>query len=299
MSAPRRTLSACELELELGDRPWLMGVVNASPDSFSDGGVYGDLDGRLELARRLLEEGADIIDIGGESATTGALPVAVERELELVVGLVEGVARGLGALVSVDTYKPQVAAAAIAAGARIVNDVSGLRDPALAEVCARSGAALVVMHTRAAPRQRLQDSGLYGDITGEVLEFLGERMHLALERGCRPQQLIVDPGPDFAKTPAQTVQLLRELDRLHELERPLLLAISRKDFIGALSGRSPRERLAGTLAALAHGVEHGAHIVRVHDVREAADFLRVRAALAGELSVDPQLALQDELRHER
>ena len=299
MSAPRRTLSACELDIELGERPWLMGVVNASPDSFSDGGVYGDLDARLELARRLLEDGADIIDIGGESATTGSPAVAVEQELELVVPLIEGVAGGLGALVSVDTYKPQVAAAAIAAGARIINDVSGLRDPALAEVCARSGAALVLMHTRAAPRQRLQDSELYDDVTGEVLEFLGERMRVALEHGCRPQQLIVDPGPDFTKTPAQTVQLLRQLDRLHELERPLLLAISRKDFIGALSGRSPRERLAGTLAALAHGVEHGAHIVRVHDVREAADFLRVRAALAGELPVDPQLALQAELRHER
>ncbi len=299
MSAPGRTLSACELEIGLGDRPWLMGVVNASPDSFSDGGVYGDLDARLELARRLLQEGADIIDVGGESATTGVEPVDVEQELELVVPLVEGVARELGALVSVDTYKPPVAAAAIAAGARIINDVSGLRDPAVAEVCARSGAALVVMHTRAAPRERLQDSELYGDVVGEVLEFLGQRMRLALEHGCRPQQLILDPGPDFAKTPAQTVELLRGLDRLHELGRPVLLAISRKDFIGALTGRSPRERLAGTLAALAHGVDHGAHIVRVHDVREAADFLRVRAALEGELPVDAQLALQDQLRHER
>ncbi len=293
LSAPPRTLQACELELELGDRPWLMGIVNASPDSFSDGGVYADLDARLELARRLLREGADIIDVGGESATTGSAPVDVERELELVVPLVEGVARGLGALVSVDTYKPPVAAAAIAAGARIINDVSGLRDPALAEVCARSGAALVVMHTRAAPRERLQDSELYGDVVGEVLEFLRERMRLALDQGCRPEQLILDPGPDFAKTPAQTLELLRGLDRLHELGRPLLLAISRKDFIGALTGRAPRERLAGTLAALAHGVEHGAHIVRVHDVREAADFLRVRAALAGELPVDAQLVLQD------
>ncbi len=299
MSAPPRTLGACELEIELGERPWLMGVVNASPDSFSDGGLHADLEARLELARRLLREGADIIDIGGESATTGTAPVDVDEELELVVPLVEGVARGLGALVSVDTYKPQVAAAAIAAGARIVNDVSGLRDPALADVCAASGAALVLMHTRAAPRRRLQDPELYDDVMADVLEFLRERMQIALARGCRPEQLIVDPGPDFAKTPAQTVQLLRELDRLHELGRPLLLAISRKDFIGALSGRSPRERLAGTLAALAHGVEHGAHIVRVHDVREAADFLRVRAALAGELPVDPQLVLQDELRHER
>ncbi len=299
MKAPRRTLSACDLELELGVRPWLMGIVNASPDSFSDGGVYADLEARLELSRRLLNDGADVIDIGGESATTGAPPVAVEEELKLVVPLVEAVAGELGALVSVDTYKPQVAAAAIAAGARMVNDVSGLRDPALAEVCARSGAALVLMHTRAAPRQRLQDPDLYDDLISEVLEFLRGRMLLALEHGCRPQQLIVDPGPDFAKTPAQTVELLRELPRLHELQRPLLLAISRKDFIGALSGRSPRERLAGTLAALAHGVDQGAHIVRLHDVREAADFLRVRAALAGELQLDPQLELQDQLRHER
>jgi dihydropteroate synthase len=276
-----------------------MGIVNASPDSFSDGGVHADLDARAELARRLLEDGADVIDIGGESATTGAPPVGVEEELELVVPLVQAVAGGLGALVSVDTYKPPVAAAAVAAGARIINDVSGLRDPALAEVCARTGAALVLMHTRAAPRRRLQDPDLYDDVAGEVIEFLRERIGLAEDHGCRPEQLIVDPGPDFAKTPAQTIELLRELPRLHELQRPLLLAISRKDFIGALNGRSPRERLAGTLAALEHGVECGAHIMRLHDVREAADFLRVRAALSGELAVDPQLALQDPLRHER
>jgi dihydropteroate synthase len=299
LSAPRRTLRARELTIELGQRPWLMGVVNASPDSFSDGGRYRDLDARIGLARRLLADGADVIDIGGESATTGTRPVAVEDELELVLPLVEGVAGGLGGLVSVDTYKPPVADAAIAAGARIVNDVSGLRDPALAEVCARTGAALVLMHTRAAPRERRQDPALYEDVVADVLAFLRERMALALEAGCRPEQLILDPGPDFAKTPAQTVALLRGLARLHELGRPLLLAISRKDFIGALTGRAPRERLAGTLAALAHGVACGAHVVRLHDVREGADFLRVRAALAGELEVDPQLALQDGLRHER
>ncbi|HTQ68408.1 MAG TPA: dihydropteroate synthase [Solirubrobacteraceae bacterium] len=299
MSAPRRTLTACGAPIELGGRPWLMGVVNASPDSFSDGGVHADLEARVALARRLLQDGADVIDIGGESATTGVPPVAVEEELELVGPLVESVARGLGALVSVDTYKPQVAEAAIAAGASIVNDVSGLRDPAVAEVCARTGAGLVLMHTRAAPRERLQDPDLYGDVTGEVLDFLGERIETALRAGCRREQLIVDPGPDFSKTPAQTVELLRGLPRLHELGRPLLMAISRKDFIGALSGRAPRERLAGTLAALDHGIRCGAHIFRLHDIREAADFVRVRAALAGELEVDAQLSLQEELRHER
>jgi dihydropteroate synthase len=299
LSAPRRSLRACELTFELGERPWLMGIVNASPDSFSDGGLYGDLDARVTLAEQLIADGADVIDIGGESASTGFPPVEVGEEIERVVPLIERVSGSLGALVSVDTYKPAVASAAIAAGARIVNDVSGLRDPELAQVCARTGAALVLMHTRAAPRQRLQDPELYGDITAEVVSFLGERIERALAAGCSAEQLIVDPGPDFTKTPAQTVDLLRELERLHELQRPLLLAISRKDFVGALTGRAPRGRLAGTLAALEYGVAHGGHIFRVHDVAAAADFLRVRAALAGELEVDRSLALSEELRLER
>ena len=151
MNAPRSRLRAVDRVLELGERPWLMGIVNASPDSFSDGGHHRGAEDRLALARELLEAGADIVDIGGESASTGRPPVDPEQEVERVVPLVEAVARELGALVSVDTYKPAVARAAIAAGARIVNDVSGLRDPALAEVCAQTGAALVVMHTRAAP----------------------------------------------------------------------------------------------------------------------------------------------------
>ena len=213
--------------------------------------------------------------------------------------LIERVVGELGALVSVDTYKPAVARAAIAAGARIVNDVSGLRDPELASVCAESGAALVLMHTRAAPRERLQDPELYGEIVDEVLAFLAERIELALAAGMRAEQLIIDPGPDFAKTPAQTIRLLRELERLHELGRPLLLAISRKDFIGALTGRAPRERLAGTLAALAYGLDCGAHIFRVHDVAAAADFMTVRAALAGALEPGRDLALGEEIRYDR
>ncbi len=216
-----------------------------------------------------------------------------------MVPLVERVAGELGAIVSVDTYKPQVAAAAIAAGARIVNDVSGLRDPAVAEVCAQTGAALVVMHTLAPPRERLQSPDLYGDITAEVLAFLRERMALAASLGVEREQLIVDPGPDFAKTPAQTIRLLAEVGRMHELGRPLLMAISRKDFIGALTGRAPRQRLPGTLAALAHGVDHGAHIFRLHDVSAAADFLAVRAALAGEAEPSSGLALGEEIRYDR
>jgi dihydropteroate synthase len=297
--SPAHRLRAVELSLELGERPWLMGIVNASPDSFSDGGLRSSLQAQLELGRELLDAGADILDIGGESASTGSPPVDVHLEIERVVPLVRGAVEQLGALVSVDTYKPAVARAAIEAGARIINDVSGLRDPALADVCAETGAALVIMHTRAAPRERLQDPDLYDRIGSEVLSFLRERVALALSRGVEREQLMLDPGPDFAKTPAQTVELLAELELLHELERPLLLAISRKDFIGALTGRPPRERLAGTLAALAYGVEHGAHVFRIHDVQAAADFLKVRAALAGEAAPSRDLALREEIRYQR
>jgi dihydropteroate synthase len=299
LSAPRRRLQAGDRVLELGERPWLMGIVNASPDSFSDGGLKATTAAQLELAAALLAAGADILDIGGESASTGRPAVEPAEEIERVVPLVERLAGELGALVSVDTYKPEVARSAISAGARIVNDVSGLRDPELAEVCAQTGAALVVMHTRAAPRQRLQDASLYGDITTEVVEFLRERIAVATGLGVMPEQLIVDPGPDFAKTPAQTVRLLSEVRRLHELGRPLLMAISRKDFIGALTRRPPRERLAGTLAALAYGVQEGAHIFRVHDVAAAVDFLTVRDALMGTTEPRTDLSLADELRYDR
>jgi dihydropteroate synthase len=304
-------LRACELVLELGERPLLMGIVNASPDSFSDGGRYRTLEDRVALARELLAAGADILDVGGESATTGRAPVAEDKEIERVVPLIERVVAldpaGTAAqpdsprpvVVSVDTYKPAVARAAIAAGARIVNDVSGLRDPVLADVCAQTGAALVVMHTAAAPRQRLQDPDRYRDVRAETLAFLRERIALALAAGVAREQLIVDPGPDFAKTPAQTIELLADVEALHELGLPLLIAISRKDFIGALTGRAPRERLAGTLAALAHGLDAGAQIFRVHDVAAAADFLKVRAALAGARAPERTLALDDELRHDR
>jgi dihydropteroate synthase len=296
---PVRRVTAAGRVLELGSRPWLMGIVNASPDSFSDGGRRPTLEAQVRLARELRAAGADIIDIGGESATTDRPPISVQEELERVLPLVARVARESGAIVSIDTYKPPVARAAIRAGASVVNDVSGLRDARLAEVCAQTGAALVVMHTRAAPRQRLQDPDLYGDITAEVLAFLRERIAVALSAGMTAEQLIVDPGPDFTKTPAQTIRLLSEVGRLHELGRPLLLAISRKDFIGALTGRAPRERLAGTLAALAHGLQAGAHMFRLHDVAAAADFLAVRAALSGECPPGRDLMLAEELRSDR
>jgi dihydropteroate synthase len=267
--------------LELGARPLLMGIVNASPDSFSDAGEAATPASRLAHARRLLAAGADLLDVGGESARGDRAGVAADEETARVVPLVERLVAD-GALVSVDTYKPAVAEAAIAAGACLVNDVSGLRDPALAEVCARTGAGLVVMHTRAAPKATLLDPDAYEDVVADVAGFLRERMALARACGVADEQLVLDPGPDFAKTPAQTVAVLRRLDVLHALGRPLLLAVSRKDFLGAITGRNPRERGAATLAAVGWAADAGAHLLRLHDVGAAADFLAVRAVLRGE-----------------
>jgi dihydropteroate synthase len=273
-----------------------MGIVNATPDSFSDAGQHRTLEDRVALAARLLEEGADLIDIGGESGVTNRPGVSAGEEIERVVPLISRVAADLGAVVSVDTYKPPVARAAIAAGAAIVNDVSGLRDPELADVCAQTGAALVLMHTRAAPKEKLLDPRFDGGVVDDVEAFLKQRIALAVDRGMAFDQLILDPGPDFGKTPAQTVEALRGLDRLHALGRPILLAVSRKDFIGALTARPPGQRLAGTLAAVGHGLEAGAHVLRVHDVAATADFIAVREALADEAEVDSALRLEDRLR---
>jgi dihydropteroate synthase len=289
---------AVDRVLTLGGMPLVMGVVNASPESFSDGGRVGDVDRQLERAAQLLRDGADLIDVGGESAVTNQAPLPAAEEIERVVPLIERVVGELGGVVSIDTYKPDVAAAAIAAGAVLVNDVSGLRDVALADVCARTGAALVLMHTRAAPKQRLQDPDRYEDVVGDVVDFLGDRIRAAVERGVPMESLILDPGPDFAKTPAQTITLLSRIEELHALGRPLLIAVSRKDFVGALTGRKPSRRLAGTLAAIGHCLDAGGHILRVHDVTATRDFLTVRAALHGDLEIHHGLLLDDAIRYE-
>jgi dihydropteroate synthase len=236
-----------------------MGIVNATPDSFSDDGAHRTLEDRVELAREQLQAGARVIDIGGESGVTNRPPVSPQEEIERVVALIERVAGDLGALVSVDTYKPAVARAAIAAGAAMVNDVSCLRDAGLADVCAETGAALVLMHTRAAPKQKLFDPSLDGRALADVHALLAERIELAQARGLPFEQLLLDPGPDFGKTPAQTAEVLRGLDSLHELGRPLLLAISRKDFIGAITGRAPRAAGRDPRRAGARGGRRRAH----------------------------------------
>jgi len=271
-------LRAREHRLELGGRPLLMGILNATPDSFSDGSDAG-LAERVDRGRALLAAGADLLDVGGESARGDRPAVSVDEEISRVVPLISELS---GAVISVDTYKPEVAAAAIEAGASIVNDVSGLRDVELARVCARTGAALVIMHTRVAPKGTLLDPGAYEDVLADVVSFLRARMEVAVDAGVAEEQIVLDPGPDFAKTPAQTVAVLRGLDAVRELGRPLLLAVSRKDFLGAIVGRRPAERDAATLAAVGWAADMGAEIVRVHDVAGAADYLAVRSVLRGE-----------------
>ncbi len=288
MSAPARVLRAGGRRITLAGAPLLMGIVNATPDSFSDAGELPDVGARVARAHELAEDGARILDVGGESAFGGRPPVPADEEAARVVPVIARLARELdGVLVSVDTYKPAVAEAAIAAGAQIVNDVSGLRDPALADICAATGAALVLMHTRVEPKGTLLEPGFYDDVAADVRDFLAERMAVAEAAGMHPEQLLLDPGPDFAKTPAQTVAVLRRLELLHELGRPLLLPVSRKDFLGAITGGGPRERGAATLAAVGWAADAGAHAIRVHDVRAAADFLAVRAVLRGERELAP------------
>jgi len=281
-----------------GGRPLIMGVLNATPDSFSDAGELTTLADRLRRAQQLLDDGADVIDIGGESNVSNRPAVTVEEELERVVPPIERVSSELGALGSVDTYKPRVAEAAVQAGARIVNDISGLADTGLADVCARTGAGLVVMHTPVRPKTQELVEDRFADPVADVRAWLEERRGVARAHGVHDEQLVLDPGPDFGKTPAQTVALLRGLPVLAELGRPLLLAVSRKDFIGAIVPRRPRERLAGTLAAVGHAAGLPGTILRVHDVREVADFLAVRAVLNGDEDLDPGARVPDHLRRE-
>jgi len=273
LDLPGRTL-----ELVPGS-PRIMGIVNANPDSFSDSVRLGTLDEQVAHAMALVADGADLIDVGGESGVTYTGVTAAEVEIARVVPLIERLA-AQDVLVSVDTWKPAVARAAVTAGASIINDVSGLADPGLADIAAQTGAGLVVMHTRARPKE-VDFVDYRGDVVGDVERFLRERLDLARERGVGEGQLITDPGPDFAKRPGESVAVLQALQRVIDLGPPVLLPVSRKYFVGAITGRGPADRLAGTLAALAHGVAAGASLVRVHDVAAVADFLAVQRVMDG------------------
>jgi dihydropteroate synthase len=247
----------------------------------------------------LVAAGADVIDIGGQSAITNRPEVDPEAEAALVVPLVTWMVRTHpDVLVSVDTYKPLVVDAVLDAGASIVNDVSGLLYPEIVSSVVRHDAALVIMHTAAKPKVRRQDPALYSDVVGEVREFLVQQLERVVDLGLPRESVILDPGPDFTKTPHQTVELLRSIDAVRDLGRPVLLALSRKDFLGAITGRSPRGRDAATAAAIAFFAGRPGNIVRVHDAAAARDAVATVEVLAGLRDIPRDYLLPDAIRHE-
>lgn len=262
--------------LELGERTLVMGILNITPDSFSDGGLHLDPQRAIEKGLRMAEEGADILDIGGESTRPGADAVDADEEMRRVLPVIEGLAARTDAVLSIDTYKASVAREAVARGARIINDISGLQyDPALARVAAESGAALILMHTRGRSRE-MYERAVYDDVVAEVRTELEAAMERATGAGVKREALVLDPGFGFAKRAEHSFTLLAALPALAAAGRPILSGPSRKSFLkDAIGERMPAEREWGTAAAVAASVLFGAHIVRVHDVRAMADVVRV------------------------
>jgi dihydropteroate synthase len=258
---------------------FIVGILNVTPDSFSDGGRFLDPDAGVEQALRLAAEGADLVDVGGESTRPGAPAVAEDEELHRVIPVLERLARvGFPVPLSIDTSKPAVARAALAAGAAMVNDVQALADPELARVVAEAGVPVVLMHMRGTPRD-MRDRAHYGDVVSEVRSELAEALERAVRAGIREDRIVLDPGIGFAKTAGQSVEVLARLPELARLGRPLLVGPSRKSFIGALTGAPAGERLPGTLAAVTAAVLGGATFIRVHDVAAARQASQVAAAL--------------------
>jgi dihydropteroate synthase len=275
--------------LPYGERTLVMGVLNVTPDSFSDGGQFYSLDLAMAHAVQMIAEGADIIDVGGESTRPGSAFVSEEEELQRVIPVIERLTSRTSVPISIDTTKPSVARAALEAGAEIVNDISALRfDPLIADEAARAGAGLVLMHSRGTPKT-MQQLPPVEDIMSEVIDGLRESIAVARQHGVAPDNIAVDPGIGFGKTAEQNVELIAKLDQLAAefADFPLLIGTSRKSFIGKLLDNAPADqRLYGTIASIAASVLKGAHIVRVHDVRAAAEAVRISDALRNAASAD-------------
>ena len=272
--------------------PCVMGIVNVTPDSFSDGGLYADTEAAVAHGLRLVAEGAAIVDVGGESTRPGSEPVPAEVELQRVVPVVERLAAETDALLSIDTTKAVVARAALDAGAGLVNDVTALRaDPDMAALVAERGCPVCLMHMLGEPRT-MQVEPVYGDVVAEVCEFLEARLAAVVAAGVREEQVLLDPGIGFGKTLRHNLLLVRDLGRIVSLGRPVVLGTSRKRFIGALLDAGPEQRAIGTAATTVLGLVKGAAIVRVHDVRPNVEALRVAQAVldAGEREADAGLS---------
>jgi len=252
--------------LELGRRTLIMGVLNVTPDSFSDGGRFADYERALARAFELISAGADILDVGGESTRPGSAPVPGPVELERVIPIIRAVRESSDIPISIDTSKSEVALQSLAAGADIINDVSSLRfDPGMARAAAASGAPLILMHMLGAPRT-MQINPVYESVISEIIAFLEQRMKFAVKNGIERSQIIVDPGIGFGKTVTHNLNIIRDLDSFSCMDRPVMLGASRKRFIGKILGRPEDERELGTAVVNAFGIAAGAHILRVHDV---------------------------------
>jgi len=261
------------------DRPLIMGVLNVTPDSFSDGGRFNSLEDALAHARGMVAAGADIIDVGGESTRPGSPGVPSEVELQRVIPVLNALRAAVDVPLSIDTSKPEVMRQAVATGASMINDVNALRAPGALEAAVESEAAVCLMHMRGVPRS-MQERPVYRDVVAEVEEFLRARVRELLGRGVAPERIVLDPGFGFGKTLEHNRALFRALPRFAALGYPLLVGVSRKSMIGSLLGDRPMDgRVTGSVAAALLAAQAGAHIVRVHDVRETADALAMHAAL--------------------
>ncbi len=259
-------------------RPVVMGILNVTPDSFSDGGAYPDTAQAAARARQMVEEGAELIDVGGESTRPGAAAVDSETEISRVVPVIEAIRASCDAVISIDTSKPEVMQAAAAAGAAFINDVRALREPGALEVAASLGIPVCLMHMQGQPRT-MQDAPDYDDVVTDVAAFLGERVESCSRAGIARERLVVDPGFGFGKTLRHNLLLLNNLHRLTEFGLPVLVGISRKSMIGAILDRAVDQRLYGSLAAATISLMKGASIIRTHDVAPTVDALRVVTAL--------------------
>ena len=267
--------------MELSGAPRIMGVLNVTPDSFSDGGTYLPIDRAVERGREMAEEGADIIDVGGESTRPGSAAVPYEVERDRVIPVLRALAEKTEAILSVDTTKARVAREAIGAGARIVNDTSALADdPEMADVVRDSGCSVVLMHRRGTP-QTMQQAPTYGSLFDEVLDELSDRVKAAKDAGIPGDRILVDPGIGFGKRLEDNLALHRHLADLRNLGKPVVIGPSRKSFIGKVTGKDPGDRTFGTAATVAIAALRGAHVIRVHDVKEMRDAIRMAAAVAG------------------
>jgi len=285
MTRDARTLEIGGRRFALGPRVWLMGVVNVTPDSFSDGGLYSDSARAVDRGLELAAQGADILDIGGESTRPGSRPVPKAEEIGRVVPVIAALRAKTPALISIDTTKAAVARAALEAGADIVNDTSAFRfDPAMPGVVAGAGAGVVLMHMKGMPLT-MQDDPRYDDLIGEIGGFLAERIRFAEAAGIPAERIIVDPGIGFGKSFEHNLEILRRQEAFHGLGRPLLLGFSRKAFLGRILGLPPGERLEGTIAAAVLSAERGAHILRVHDVGPVARAVRAAEAILGDAAI--------------